>query len=267
MLTRLYALRREVEAFLLEEDDVALMKDFGNSLFELQLAYLVDIFTHLNSLNLKLQGSDSGDMKGTANVFQFEDKLRAFMCKIDLWLSNVEENKFHAFPNFAELRSEADCGELLDIIEEIKTHLRNLRSEFIRYFPDSKEGEAIICRKIVQNPFIVEVRNAPHRLQEQLIDLQNDSGLKEMFYSGINLEEFWCKFGVTYSLLRDIAIRHLVQFSTTYLCEQSFATLLFMKNKYRNRLIVAGDLRVALTKSIKPDIPQLVKNKQCQKSH
>jgi len=46
------------------------------------LAYLVDIFTHLNKLNLQLQGS--GNKEDVANIFIFEDKLRAFICKLQL---------------------------------------------------------------------------------------------------------------------------------------------------------------------------------------
>ena len=42
----------------------------------MNLAYLVDIFTHLNKLNMQLQGSGSKQLENAANIFLFEDKLR-----------------------------------------------------------------------------------------------------------------------------------------------------------------------------------------------
>jgi len=50
----------------------------------MQIAYLVDIFSHLNHLNLQLQSSGYVELEGSANIIVFADKLRAFVCKINL---------------------------------------------------------------------------------------------------------------------------------------------------------------------------------------
>jgi len=51
-----------------------------------------------------------------------------------------------------------------------------------------------------------------------------------------------------------IVPRHLMMgFSTTYLCERDFSTLLFLENKYRNKLNVGSDLRLKLS-SFYPNI-------------
>lgn len=63
----------------------------------MQLAYLVDIFSHMNNLNLQLQGSGNEKLKGVANIFVFEDKLRAFFCKIDLWQTRSGEKNIRYF--------------------------------------------------------------------------------------------------------------------------------------------------------------------------
>jgi len=57
----------------------------------MHLDYLVDVFEHLNKLNLQLQGSGNNKLDDTANIFVFEDKLRAFISKIDLWIGKVED--------------------------------------------------------------------------------------------------------------------------------------------------------------------------------
>jgi hypothetical protein len=74
-------------------------------------------------------------------------------------------------------------------------------------------------------------------------------------------------FLIQMALLRDNALRHLVVFSTTYLCEEGFSNLLLIKNKQRNRLDATNDMRIALSSTISPRISQLVDKMQAQKSH
>ena len=81
-MTRLFELREALKVFLTERN-VDVLHDFWDSKFELRLAYLVDIFAHLNKLNLQLQGSGIESLKNTANIFAFEDTLHAFICKIE----------------------------------------------------------------------------------------------------------------------------------------------------------------------------------------
>lgn len=56
---------------------------------QMNLAYLIDILTHLNKLNLQLQGSENSQLEDAANMFIFEDKLRSFICKLQLWIGQV----------------------------------------------------------------------------------------------------------------------------------------------------------------------------------
>ena len=44
----------------------------------MQLAFLVDVFSHLNELNRKLQGADS-------DIIRHRDKVNAFVSKLELW--------------------------------------------------------------------------------------------------------------------------------------------------------------------------------------
>ena len=62
------------------------------------------------------------------------------------------------------------------------------------------------------------------------------------------------------------ALRVLVPFASTYLCEAGFSTLFNIKTKNRNRLDVGDDMRLALTNA-RPRISKLAAEMQHQASH
>ena len=70
----------------------------------------------------------------------------------------------------------------------------------------------------------------------------------------------------TYPNVSVIALRILVPFASTYLCEAEFSALVAIKAKERNRLNVEDDLRFALT-NVKPQISVLAKKLHHQPSH
>ncbi|XP_050528111.1 zinc finger BED domain-containing protein 5-like [Daktulosphaira vitifoliae] len=67
--------------------------------------------------------------------------------------------------------------------------------------------------------------------------------------------------------LAEEALKVLIPFSTTYLCEYGFSTLTAVKNKTRNRLEISATMRLSLTNSIKPRIDDIISNQQQQPSH
>ena len=70
----------------------------------------------------------------------------------------------------------------------------------------------------------------------------------------------------SYPVLSEIALRLILPFPTTYLCETSFSSLLVIKSKYKSRLVAKDDLRCALAKTA-PRISDLARKKQAQSSH
>ena len=60
--------------------------------------------------------------------------------------------------------------------------------------------------------------------------------------------------------------KSLRPFATTFLCESGFSTMVQIKEKYRNRLDISHDMRVALSKT-SPHIADLVKTQQDQGAH
>jgi zinc finger BED domain-containing protein 5/7/8/9 len=97
------------------------------------------------------------------------------------------------------------------------------------------------------------------------LELKTDSSAKDIFDEK-SLTEFWPLMINSYPKVTEKALRALIPFVSTYLCESGFSTLLQIKSKQRNRLDVENDMRCALSK-ISPRIMDLVRKKQSQISH
>ena len=103
-------------------------------------------------------------------------------------------------------------------------------------------------------------------LIEALDDLSSDCGLKIAFDTKRILTEFWLSVAKKCPQLSVAAINVLLPFGTTYLCEKTFSTLSYVKNKYRSKLEVEDDLRVAVSQ-IKPRIDLLCSEHRSHCSH
>ena len=169
------------------------------------------------------------------------------------------------FENLSAVLDENEEDSLLDPLlkNEITHHLRSLESELNMYFPEFEEEEG----KFVRNPFsgTLDITTIPSDVQDEFLDLKHDSAAKDL-YEEKSLNVFWCSMHQSYPKVSEIALRLLLPFSTTYLCESGFSTLLQIKNKSRNRLDVDPDMRCALSVT-QPRIRQLTEKKQYQPSH
>ena len=102
-------------------------------------------------------------------------------------------------------------------------------------------------------------------MQEQLIELKSDSRLKHLFTTS-SLSSFWVAMMPEYPQLSDIALKMLLLFASTYLCEAGFSKLTALKTKYRNRAQIEDDLRICLS-NIAPRFEDLCSAKQAHVSH
>ncbi|XP_029652724.1 protein FAM200B-like [Octopus sinensis] len=124
MLGLLYELR-EVAIFLDLQQKADFHDKFQSEGFQSSLAYLVDIFEALNALDLKLQGKH--------NIHTHHDTIRTFMAKLDLWKCRIQLGNR---ASFSYLDSALIHGNLdSEFKRQIITHLTDLKTEFIRYFP------------------------------------------------------------------------------------------------------------------------------------
>ncbi|XP_064099520.1 protein FAM200C-like [Macrobrachium nipponense] len=160
---------------------------------------------------------------------------------------------YDVFPSLNEVLADGQLSSTLS-----KDHLSQLDDEFRRYFPDLSPQHAGLAK----NPFLCQDDDVLEDAQEELI---HDSTAKNVFQSN-SLSSFWCSMMESYPKISDLAVRVLLPFASTYLCESGFSSLLAIKTKSRNKLSVEDDLRCALA-ATEPRIHELVAQKQPQKSH
>ncbi|XP_022160172.1 protein FAM200A-like [Myzus persicae] len=118
---------------------------------------------------------------------------------------------------------------------------------------------------ILQHLNVPDITGLTTTQENQLIEISSNSNLKRVFKES-SLSSFWLSIRQDYPEISDSAIRPLMLFSTTYLCEKGFSANVYTKNKYRNRLNIESDLRIQLS-NIDPKIPDLVLKKQHHPSH
>lgn len=223
IVTRVFELKDEIEMFLIVKgrDNLAIKFSYGGWLR--RLAYLVDILEQLDKLSSRLRRKET-------HVLNFQDNLQAFVAKLRNWRSKVNLGNIAMFETFCStventLNGELDADQKNDVIK----HLTSLENEFQCYLPELMKGDAALIR----NPL-------------QFLDLRCDPSTHNLFKQK-SVTQFWCAM---YNLCPDIAkfvVRVLLPFTSTYLCESGFSTLLHMNTKSRNRLNFEDDMRLALT--------------------
>ena len=123
--------------------------------------------------------------------------------------------------------------------------------------------------KMLSSPFEVDVESVPENLQMELLELQGDNNLHQRFKETSLLEFYKLLPREEYPQILKQARNYISIFGSTYLCEQLFSRMKHVKSKTKSRLTnehLQLSLRVA-TSEILPDIENLVKNVNVQKSH
>ncbi|GBO15784.1 Zinc finger BED domain-containing protein 5 [Araneus ventricosus] len=236
MLVRIFELRMELMAYFIGHK-FELSDRLNNMAWLSTLAYLAYIFGKLNELCLALQGKQ-------VNILQAKDKLVVFSRKIQYLISAVEQNNFECFQTLSDFLEESEVDLDMKIRDGIKTHLSSLQQSLSDYFPNL-ENQYNYC---VQNPFkIKEKPKGFHSMDyENLIELSSDAQLEAKFRT-VSLTIFWSDVFDEYPNFAKQAIRILLPFATTYLCEAGFSKYVATKTKYRNKLDAAPDMRIQLS--------------------
>lgn len=249
VLARLFELRDELLVFFTGENHSALSKYaecLSNEKWLMQCAYLVDIFGKLNEVTTSLQRKD-------ATIFTVRDKISSLKTRLNFWRECVNEKNFQCFPLLALFLNENDLEIEADVHKSICEHLISLSISLSEYFPDTNNDI-----EWVQNPFVNQGK--PPILSvaeyEDLIAIRCTSALKIKFES-MPLNNFWVGLLDVYPSVADKAIRALLPFVSTYLCESGFSAYAYTKNKFRSRLNAAPDLRIQLS-DIKPNFKTLL---------
>jgi hypothetical protein len=88
----------------------------------------------------------------------------------------------------------------------------------------------------------------------------SDLVLKQKF-STISLSGFWASLTEDYPKISECAVRKLLPFPTTYICDSGFLQYSMTKIKYRNKLVAEAGLRLQLL-PILPDFKLTCSSKQ-----
>ncbi|KAK1332829.1 hypothetical protein QTO34_006360 [Cnephaeus nilssonii] len=220
-----------------------------------KLAYLADIFSLLNELNISLQGQ-------LKDVFTLRGKMDAFQKKILLWQMWLAED-LQMFSNFDEYMREKDLNRQVVLVTLVQQHLQSLTESFSHYYPkkeDPRHGNMWIIDTFAAN---IEDSNLNVNEKESLINLSLDNSLKAKFQSSLSRPHFWISIKSEYPLLSEKAMKILIQFSTTYLCEKTFSSVTAIKTQNRSQLEINTALRLAVM-SLESKIHKLISSKQGQ---
>ncbi len=159
------------------------------------------------------------------------------------------------FPNLADFITDAGTShDFSSLFQSASEHLSAMRKQFATYFKEDYRSFAW-----VRDPFVCTANKLSIDMQEQLIELKSDSRLKELF-SSCPLSSFWAALMQEYPELCDVALKILLPFASTYLCEAGFSKMTALKTKYRNRAQIEDDLRLCLS-NIEPIIEDLLQGK------
>uniref|UniRef100_A0A8C4SQ16 DUF4371 domain-containing protein n=1 Tax=Erpetoichthys calabaricus TaxID=27687 RepID=A0A8C4SQ16_ERPCA len=184
VLNRVWALKTELEIFLTDQKHI-LADKFINTLWVAHLAYLTDVFEHVNALNKELQGKN-------IKIISAREKISAFGSKLLYWRQKIQGNKIAAFP----------------------------KERFSNYFPDFD----ISTISWVVDPFkceIAEIPEEPQGLTEAILELRSNNEARIEFENKTSLSSFWMTTAAkAFNTAHKEALKRLLPFATTYLCEQ-----------------------------------------------
>ena len=255
VLNRCFELREEICQFLeTKGKDTAELRE---QKFLCELAFLCDISSHLDALNLQLQG------RGRI-ITDMYAAVRAFKTKLCLWENQMLQGNPCHFPCCQSIK--AQISTAVFPCAQFAEKLSVLAAEFSRRFANF---DAQKCKfELLSNPFAVDVENAPTNIQMELIELQCNDTLKSK-YDAVGAAQFPRFIPDTMPQLRTQAAQMLSMFGSTYLCEQLFSSMKMTKTTHRRRLTdehLRSILRISSAQSLSPDIDELASKKRCQVS-
>ena len=170
--------------YIFKKKNHAFATTFEDEVFLTQLAYLCDIFSKLNQLNISLQGKET-------HLLQLHDKITAFKRKLqlrktDLLINNKQRDSFSLLKS--HLNSQSGNLSLQNTDEcDMKTVMC---SHFEKHF-----SEDMGKHNWIRNPF-VDSANALQGFTsteaEQFMDLFSDLILKSLYNPNL-LISFWVK--------------------------------------------------------------------------
>ena len=145
------------------------------------LAYLADIFSKINSLNLSLQGSN-------INVYIVQDHIKSFIKKLNFWETCFNNNQTECCDTLHDFLVENQLSLGVNVKNMVKEHLRGLGKTFREYFPAMYNKNNWI-RNSFDDSTISESTLSVNE-KEQLLEISSDFQLQKS-YKSLSLIGFW----------------------------------------------------------------------------
>ncbi|XP_068246892.1 protein FAM200C-like [Palaemon carinicauda] len=145
------------------------------------LAYLTDVFSALNELNLSLQGRG-------LNILPASEKFAAFKEKLVLWVKRVKMGNLLNFPYLEEAVKENSTLPQ-NFVAKFFEHMQMLFTFFDGYFSC---GEIKACNNWILNPFMQNWEDVDDdgSIREDVIDMRHNLGI-QMEFTNSQLVHFW----------------------------------------------------------------------------
>lgn len=258
--------------------------------------FSVDLTSSLNQLNKKLQGKGNIAHTLLETILSFEQQLQLY--EEDIGSGNLDH-----FESLKEYTESMSCA--IDL-EYFKSAIQSMKHSFGKRFEDFRKHKPTLM--FLTSPLIAETKqinfssfpSVDKRLFAlQLIELKNKdlwSSKFEVLKMDIeNLErekeilaanhkwtelakcrneetiifDVWNSLPESFSQLKVIAFGIMTIFGSTYICEQTFSNMNYIKNKLRSQLNdISLDACLKLkTTNYSPDLNKLCSEIQTQKSH
>ena len=274
VLERVCDLREEILTFLSSLPQSQKAQEFHSFLSDkktmAKVVFLCDIMSHLNKLNLQLQGKNH-------TVADMYEAIDAFRSKLSLLESDLAGRKLH----FDRLRAYCEKNKMRET-PAMKRFVTSLSENFNERFEGSKLSSDILL--FLRDPFSVAADGqwtteattlAPideAALQMEVVEMSSSVLLKTRHKDkDVTVSDFWINVvpQTQFKNMRAIALVLLTMFPSTYICESSFSTMNSIKNQDRNRLTnehLDQCLRIATTE-YKPNIRGIASSGRCHFSH
>ena len=226
MAMRFYKLLPAIGQFFLEQN-ITQFPQINVTEWLMKFSFLCDVTTHLNELNMHLQGK-------SILFYETVSRITAFNRKLGLFREQLLKSDFTHFPLLATAKvpDNFNLDYFIGIID-------SLINQFNKRFDAEQFQVYQLCGDFLCNPQNFQINNIEKigaafnsnnlkQLQSELIDLQSDNLLPN------NIIEKWKT--IRYPELRILASKIFACFSSTFCCEACFSSLEMIKSKLRSSL-------------------------------
>ncbi|KAL4107617.1 hypothetical protein QTP88_017941 [Uroleucon formosanum] len=228
-----------------------------------KLYFAIYLTSSLNHLNKKLQGKGNTAHTLLETVLSFEQQLQLFS-------DDIESGNLDHFESLKEYTESSGC--IIDL-EYFKLAIQSMKNSFSRRFEDFRKYKSML--KFLTSPLIAETGqiNFPsfpsvdkrlfslqlielktkdlwstkfENLKTDIENLEREKGFLAANHKWTELAkcqkeeqvifDVWNSLPESFSQLKMVAFGILTIFGSTYICEQTFSNMNFIKNKLRNQL-------------------------------